>query len=319
MLTIASLHDLLRYLPELPPPVALGAVAVLGYLVGRMRRGMGAKYESQARRELKRAQSVAKELEKIAEAIRQNLSKHDASVARFKDRVRELSAGHEEEAFKQLCREAEDVLRPTMRLANEISHAYEEIRRQTTMLMSLTEVRTDPLTGLRNRRALDETLETLLAMKARYGQPFSVAMFDIDYFKKINDELGHLRGDRVLRGVGSLLDNGVRSTDVVARYGGEEFVVVMPQTEFVGACLLADRLRRAVEREQVADVKITISGGVATANDGEDLQSLVARADKALYYAKETGRNRVCGDDGTHISVFVATDAGELAEEPVHA
>ncbi|MBX7073225.1 MAG: GGDEF domain-containing protein [Pirellulales bacterium] len=302
--------------PHLPAPVALAVVAVLGYFVGRLQLSRGAQLESQARRELMRAQVVAKELEKIAEVIRQNLTKHDTSVAKFKDRVRELSNGHDEEAFKQLCREAEDILRPTMRLANEISHAYEEIRRQTTMLMSLTEVRTDPLTGLRNRRALDEALETMFAMKTRYGQQFSVAMFDIDSFKKVNDEHGHVRGDRVLRGVGSLLDNGARSTDLVARYGGEEFVVIMPQTDLAGSCLLAQRLRKAVEREAIADLRITISGGVALAKDGEDVATFVARVDKALYCAKEMGRNQVCVDDGTRISLvedMEPADTGVLA------
>lgn len=314
MSIMATIDQFFAYL-HLPAPVSLAAVAVIGYFVGRMRRARSGKLESQARRELLRAQAVAKELEKIAEVIRQNLTKHDASVARFKDRVRELSAEHEEESFKQLCREAEDVLRPTMRLANEISHAYEEIRRQTTMLMSLTEVRTDALTGLRNRRAMDECLETLFAMQSRYGQPFSIAIFDIDFFKNINDEFGHVRGDRVLRGVGGVLDNGARSTDIVARFGGEEFVVVMPQTELPGACLLAERLRVAIERETVAETRITISGGVACAKEGEDPQTLIARVDKALYYAKESGRNRVCADDGEQIALLSEIELPEA----VHA
>lgn len=317
---IDSIFQTLREtLPHLPGPVALGCVAVIGYFVGRLRRTANSKLESQARRELQRAQYVAKELEKIAEAIRTNLTKHDLSVAKFKDRVRELSQGHEEESFKQLCREAEDVLRPTMRLANEISHAYEEIRRQTTMLMSLTEVRTDALTGLRNRRALDEALDTMFAMKNRYGQDFAVAMFDIDFFKKINDEYGHVRGDRVLRGVGSLLDNGARATDIVARYGGEEFVIIMPQTDLPGACLLAQRLRLAMQRESIADLAITISGGVALAKEGEDAQSLIARVDKALYFAKESGRNQVCMDDGVRIYKIEETETEEAVPVAVEA
>ncbi len=306
--------------PHLPGTVSLAVVAVIGYLIGRVRRSKNGKLEGQARRELLRAQAVAQELEKIAEAIRQNLTKHNSSVARFKDRVKELSRDQEEEAFKQLCREAEDILRPTMRLANEISHAYEEIRRQTTMLMSLTEVRTDPLTGLRNRRALDEALDTMFAMKTRYGQPFSISIFDIDHFKKVNDEFGHVRGDRVLRSVASLLDNSARSTDMVARFGGEEFVIIMPQTELAGACLLADRLRRAIEREKIAELTVTISGGVATAKDGEDPQTIIARVDKAMYYAKESGRNRVCVDDGTNISLVedIESEVESQAGEPAH-
>jgi diguanylate cyclase (GGDEF)-like protein len=255
--------------------VALAAVAVIGYLVGRLRVRSASNSAGQTRRELARAQTVAHELEKISEAIRQNLAKHESSISHFKDRIRELSRDHEDdEAFKQLYREAEDILRPTMRLANEISHAHDEIRRQTTMLMSLTEVRTDPLTGLRNRRALDEALESMFAMQTRYGQPFSVAIFDIDYFKRINDEYGHVRGDRVLRTVATILDNCARSTDIVARFGGEEFVIVMPQTELAGACLLTERLRHAVAHDKIAELPVTISGGVAMAKDGEDSQTI---------------------------------------------
>ena len=298
-------------IPGLPIPMALAAVAVLGYLVGRMRRAAGAALESQARRELQRAQLVARELEKIAEVIRQNLDKHEDSMSRFKDRVKDLGQEGEEDAWKRLCREAEDILRPTLRLANEISHAYDEIRRQTTMLMSLTEVRKDPLTGLRNRRALDESLETMFAMKTRYGQPFVVAMFDIDYFKKVNDEFGHVRGDRVLRGVAAILDDAARSTDVVARFGGEEFVILMPQTELEGACLLANRVRDSIEKALVADVKATVSGGIASAREGEDSGLLLSRADKALYTAKELGRNCICVDDGAQVTLL---EQGEFAD-----
>lgn len=308
-------------LPHLPAPVALAAVTVIAYLVGRLQRPRTNKLEGQAKRELLRAQAVAHELERIADAIRQNLAKHNSSIAKFKDRVKELSRDHDEEAYHNLYCEAEDILRPTMRLANEISHAYDEIRRQTTMLLSLTEVRTDPLTGLRNRRALDEALETMFAMKTRYGQPFSVAIFDIDYFKKINDVHGHVQGDQVLRTVASLLDNAARSTDLVARYGGEEFVLIMPQTELEGACLLAERLRHEIEHEKLAGLDVTLSGGVATAKDGEDSLTIIARVDKALYYAKQSGRNRICADDGEHISLVAPCDPQleAINLEPVHA
>jgi diguanylate cyclase (GGDEF)-like protein len=151
----------------------------------------------------------------------------------------------------------------------------------------------------------------MFGMKNRYGQDFAVAMFDIDFFKKINDEHGHVRGDRVLRGVGSLLDNGARATDIVARYGGEEFVIIMPQTDLAGACLLAQRLRIAVQGETIAELSVTVSGGVAAAKEGEDAQSLVARVDKALYFAKESGRNQICMDDGVRIYKVEQTESEE--------
>ena len=199
----------------------------------------------------------------------------------------------------RLCNEAEEVLRPTLQLANELGRAYDEIRRQTTFLMAFTEVRTDPLTGARNRRALDEVLETMFAMKVRYDQPFSVALFDIDYFKKVNDEHGHLCGDRVLRAVAGLIADTARTTDVVVRYGGEEFIVLMPQTDLEAARLIGNRLREQVESNAFGEVRVTVSAGIAEAKHGEDAQSLLSRTDKALYRAKDAGRNCVCVDEET--------------------
>src|SRR5262249_38055526 len=148
----------------------------------------------------------------------------------FKDRVGELSAQEKEAAWQELCTEAEQVLKPTLRLAEQIARAYDEIRQQTNHLMAFTEVRTDPLTRVNNRRGLDETLESMLALMERYEQPFSLAIFDIDHFKEVNDSQGHLHGDRTLQAVARILDDSVRDTDLVARYGGEEFVVVMAHT-----------------------------------------------------------------------------------------
>ena len=107
------------------------------------------------------------------------------------------------------------MLKPTLKLAAQFAAAYDEIRQQSNNLMTFTEVRTDPLTGVSNRRALDETLESMFAMMHRYEQPFSVVIVDIDYFKQINDEQGHLYGDRMLKAVARLLDDNVRDTDMV--------------------------------------------------------------------------------------------------------
>ena len=113
-----------------------------------------------SRRELKRAQAVALELEKIAWTVRQSLAKHHASVSRFKERVSRLSDQQQDAAWKDLCREAEEILRPTLQLATQIANAYDEIRQQSANLMTFTEVRTDPLTGVNNRRGLDDALNT---------------------------------------------------------------------------------------------------------------------------------------------------------------
>ena len=242
-----------------------------------------------SQRELKRAQAVASELERITWTVSQSLAKHQASVSKFKERVGRLSDQQQEAAWKDLCREAESILKPTLQLATQIASAYDEIRQQSANLMTFTEVRTDPLTGVNNRRGLDDAMSTQLALMSRYHSIFSLAIFDIDHFKQVNDREGHVHGDRVLQELASLFEECVRDTDIVARYGGEEFVIVMPQTDLAGACAFAERLRF-----HVADrLAITVSGGVTVAVEGDTPESLVARADAALYSAKNAGRNRV--------------------------
>jgi diguanylate cyclase len=207
---------------HIPLPVALAIIAVLGYIVGRRSRVHAINEADKARRELRRAKVVARELEKIAEGIRKHLATHHLSVARFKDRVSKLSGDEQQAAWQELCAEAEQILKPTLRLAEQIALAYDEIRQQTSQLLTFSEVRTDPLTRVSNRRCLDESLDTMFAMMERYNEPFSLAIFDIDHFKQVNDKKGHLQGDRTLQAVARLLDETVRDTDIVARYGGED-------------------------------------------------------------------------------------------------
>jgi diguanylate cyclase (GGDEF)-like protein len=295
---------------HLTTPVALAAVALIGYMVGqRKREQQHLSTEVQARRELKRAQAVAKELERIAVAVRRSIATHHSSVLKFKDRVSTLGGDKQDGSWQQLCSEAEGMLKPTLKLASQLAAAYDEIRQQSNNLMTFTEVRTDPLTGVSNRRALDETLESMFAMMHRYEHPFSVVIVDIDYFKQINDEQGHLYGDRMLKAVARLLDDNVRDTDMVSRYGGEEFVIVMPQTALDGATIFAERLRRRVEQQ----LPLTVSGGVSAASEGDNPQTLLARADAALYGAKAAGRNRLF----RHTGLTIQAAADVTTEEQV--
>ncbi len=282
-------------------PLALAVVAALGYLIGVWQRRRAEHDDAAARRELKRAKAVIRELESIARQVRANLATHHASIAKFKSRLSKLNAQQEAAVWKQLCDEAERMMKPTMRLSRQLAHAYDEIRQQTNLLMTFTEVRTDPLTGVSNRRALDDSLSTMFAMMQRYGNRFSVAMFDIDHFKMLNDAHGHLYGDQVLQELARLLDDCVRETDIVARYGGEEFVVLMPETDLPAAAHFSERMRRAVQE----NLDVTISGGVAMATDGDSPRTLLTRADSALYRAKASGRNLVFKHDGHQIEPAV--------------
>lgn len=153
---------------------------------------------------------------------------------------------------------------------------------------------TDPLTGLPNRRSLDQTLAAQLAMAQREGRPFSVLMLDLDHFKAVNDTHGHGVGDAVLRSFAQRIQAQLRRSDVCARYGGEEFAVVLPGTASALALDAAERLRLAVAGAPlVPNVPVTVSVGAATWREDEDAAALLGRADAALYEAKRAGRDRV--------------------------
>ncbi len=162
----------------------------------------------------------------------------------------------------------------------------------------------DGLTGLRNRRWLDQTLPRLVERHARDGSPLAVAMIDVDHFKRYNDSHGHSAGDRVLMAVSRVLATLLRPTDLVSRYGGEEFTALLPQADIEGAHAAAERVRAGVARTTVRTPEgaelpsVTISVGVAQLRAGEDPAALMKRADDALYQAKRLGRNRVEGWNG---------------------
>lgn len=153
---------------------------------------------------------------------------------------------------------------------------------------------TDRLTGLFNRRYLDQVLERELASAKRSGKVFSVIIVDIDFFKQVNDRHGHLAGDDVLSTFGKLLKSRVRDSDIAGRWGGEEFLVICPNTNLVDTHGFAESLRELVEHTEFPVVgSKTASFGVANFNTGDSIAALLARADEALYRAKGTGRNRV--------------------------
>ncbi len=154
------------------------------------------------------------------------------------------------------------------------------------------ESRTDPLTGLANRRRLFERIEVEMAHALRADAPLTLAMIDLDHFKNFNDLHGHVAGDTVLRTVAAVMVSNVRGQDMVARYGGEEFCMVLPETDLVGAHHLMDSLRCG-GRDSVSSFGVTLSVGLTSWDGIEDTTSLIERADQALYRAKEMGRNRV--------------------------
>jgi diguanylate cyclase (GGDEF)-like protein len=170
--------------------------------------------------------------------------------------------------------------------------------------LALAEMRaaTDALTGLPNRRAIEDTLKRMVAQASRTLNPLSALMLDVDHFKTINDLYGHELGDEALAGLGALLSDMLRESDFAGRQGGEEFIVLLPATASEGAARVAENLRSAIEKLKIAglDHSLTASIGVATFPDvASGGTGLVRMADRALYAAKELGRNRVEISAGT--------------------
>jgi len=170
--------------------------------------------------------------------------------------------------------------------AEELKEQIEKERQQTLR---------DVLTEIPNRLAYDERLNLELANFRRKQDPFILVVWDIDLFKKVNDTYGHAAGDQVLKLVASILNKNMRETDFIARYGGEEFVSILPGTDIKGAQLITDKLREIIASSKFhfrdEAVNVTVSSGFAEVKNNEDDETLFIRADKALYKAKENGRN----------------------------
>ena len=163
------------------------------------------------------------------------------------------------------------------------------------------ESRVDMLTGLRNRRWLDEMLPRYMQRFVFTRKPLTVLLLDVDFFKQYNDRHGHLAGDRVLAEVGRCVMDNIRPSDAAVRYGGEEFLVILPETDMQNALVVAERLCIAIASREIVDADgasplpgVTASLGVAASQDGEDGTGLLKRADAELYRAKQEGRNRIC-------------------------
>jgi diguanylate cyclase len=194
---------------------------------------------------------------------------------------------------ENLSREAQERIADLSNRLHDMKHEalllQQQMRQQREMALK------DPLTGVYNRLAYEERIEAEFGRWRRYGDPLSLVLLDVDHFKKVNDSLGHLAGDKALKAMALRVLQNVREVDFVARYGGEEFVVIMPNTAAEHAFAVAEKLRTVVatagfhyNREPVI---ITVSCGVASFGEGDDPGRVFNRADNALYAAKQAGRN----------------------------
>ena len=183
------------------------------------------------------------------------------------------------------------------------AHRNHSQRRRLEQLATI-----DPLTGVKNRRSMDEELDVAAANAERSGLPYALVLLDIDHFKKINDEYGHGVGDDVLTELVALLESNTRRSDQLFRYGGEEFVLLLPGVDGANLRAVMNNLQQVLRKYMKhPGGQVTASFGVALLGHGESVESWLARADNALYTAKETGRDRI----------VYAEEIGQLMPEPV--
>jgi diguanylate cyclase (GGDEF)-like protein len=181
-------------------------------------------------------------------------------------------------------------------VVNELQRMEAEFRRQAN---------TDPLTGIYNRRMLYTLGEPALELARRHNLPISVAMIDVDNFKCVNDQFGHAVGDLVLNSLCGMIRTQIRAADILGRFGGEEFVIILPETSLQGAVYFVERLRKSIETHPIGigelSIPLTISIGLAALSNNQDqiIDNLIDKADKALYMAKQAGRNQVATFDNT--------------------
>ena len=220
--------------------------------------------------------------------------------------------GHMEQLAQ--CHDPKEILNIAAEIIADTRNFVEESREFESDLMESTQeisllkdeldharrmAATDALTGLHNRRGFDEAIAEAIANNHRQDDYISLLIIDIDHFKKVNDNHGHLVGDKVLIGISKILQKQMRGRDYLSRFGGEEFAVILRQTPITGAFTVAESLRKVVEKLRLKHVKtgkqleqVTISIGVASYRKGETMKAYIERCDHALYRAKSLGRNR---------------------------
>ena len=292
------------------PPVLKRAIDIV---IGNKRkfdaatnRGLYASYIGSKATDEAVAHQVSQQLHSVLESARQFLStaidENRDHMAAISDVTEQTGAGSDP---KILVQSLIDELNKVATRAAKLEANFQEKQRELdtirdSLAKSEERARTDTLTGLANRRALDEFLRKTQIAAMEKGEPFSTLLIDVDHFKRFNDEFGHEVGDQVLKLIAKVLCERLREGDLPARYGGEELVVVLPGADLRIASEVAERIRRAVFEGQIIRRStgeklpgITISVGVAQFRGGEPLADLIDRCDRALYLAKKSGRNRV--------------------------
>jgi len=202
-----------------------------------------------------------------------------------------------DELGELLCtRKTPFTIRETQLLERIISLLIYPLRNALLYHNAIAQAHKDPLTQIFNRAAFDEALDKECHAYRRHKTEFSIMMIDIDFFKAVNDNYGHIAGDKILKATAEIIRQTIRRSDEVYRYGGEEFVVILSNTSEGGAHFIAERVRKEIQKLRVSFnrlIKVTASIGICSSETTKDVTLLLGNADKALYHSKENGRNRV--------------------------
>lgn len=245
--------------------------------------------------ELERAMMASDRLRDLAASVASDVGTHNANIGAIEQQLAEAKAsdGPTEEAVTEAMGQIEEA---NAALQAKLAKAEQQIEAQAEQIKTHeSEARTDSLTKIANRRAFDDELTRRFSEWERKNTPFSLLIMDVDHFKKFNDTHGHQAGDEVLRKVAAAIAKCARDMDLACRYGGEEFAVVMPATKDADGDILAERVRTTIEAMRIPfegkTLNVTTSLGLATIDAGDDVTSLIKRADDALYMSKDAGRN----------------------------
>ncbi|MGR8920603.1 MAG: GGDEF domain-containing protein [Gammaproteobacteria bacterium] len=256
-----------------------------------------------------RVEAAHHTLRKILKSMHASLNEADSEVVRYGQSLHDCNEKLSDDITVEDLRAVVDGLISSthhMHESNEALHRHlEESRQEADQLRAeleraRVEAKSDVLTGLANRKGFEERVRALETGENFHGQSHCLLIGDIDHFKGINDSYGHIFGDKIIKVVATAFANLTKGKDLAARFGGEEFVTLLPQTDIEGGKAVAEAIRSSIERGRVYNPKtgeeirrITISVGVTEIVHGESIDTTIARADEALYRAKEAGRNRV--------------------------